>query len=334
MVAMIACCWSAEEESSAELQNGRSEGFVVFCGKVRSVTRSLARETVDCRLRAVEHVLQNTNTMAIFLYAEHLLNIRAISVQAVLPSPSNKNTRATLSADGTRVTLSHEGNTETIQLPTHVRGDQIATALTIPSAPTDTLSFRVQLQESSVVHASQEVENILPWNAHSLATSTQLSCTHCRQILLHRGTVLVWKDLPSENWAEMMDFWHCHRPDLPHDHDHRTVAKGYSADSTLAINPGVGMVDPVDFVLAHEDCCNLKVGHAQLSVPPRTYSYTAHQEPALSGCKAIIMRASGYNCATSSRRCCEAGTSLQGRSGVALQSYVSRFTVTSRSLSI
>lgn len=23
----------------------------------------------------------------------------------------------------------------------------------------------------------------------------------------------MWKDLPSGNWADMMDFWHCHKPE-------------------------------------------------------------------------------------------------------------------------
>lgn len=23
----------------------------------------------------------------------------------------------------------------------------------------------------------------------------------------------IWKDMPSEHWAELMDFWHCHKPD-------------------------------------------------------------------------------------------------------------------------
>ena len=204
--------------------------------------------------------------MTIFLYAEHLLNIRAISIQAILPSSSNKNTRATLSNDGSHMSLYHEGETTTIQLPVHVQGDHNGVALTIPANPSTTLSFRVQLRGNASASINQEEENILPWSAHTLTTTTQISCVHCQEILVHRGKVTIWKDLPSENWAEMMDFWHCHRPHVPHDHDHEhaALAKGYSADSTLALSPGVGMVDPVDFVLTSEDCSNLKVGFSHL----------------------------------------------------------------------
>jgi hypothetical protein len=238
--------------------------------------------------------------MAILLYAEHLLNIRTISIQAALPSPSNKETRATLSSDGRCLSLTHDGEAASIKLPVPVPvpGDHHTAPLTLPAAPSHALGFRVQLSPKSASHTSEDVDNIVPWTAHSLTADTQLSCMHCQQILLARRTVLVWKNLPSENWAEMMDFWHCHRPHVPHDdHAHATPAKGYSSDSRLALCPGVGMVDPVDFVLASEDCSNVKVGHAP--TPAHLRLHTAHQEPALSGRKVSIMRALGYKCAIS-----------------------------------
>ncbi|KAI5370060.1 Putative ubiquitin-conjugating enzyme E2-binding protein [Septoria linicola] len=205
--------------------------------------------------------------MTIHLYAEHLLNIRAISIQAALSTASNKETRATLSSDGSLVTLSHEGETASIKLPISIPGGHNAAPLTIPAAPTKDLSFRVQLQQKSdssglLTNGVQQDDNIVPWSATSLTTDARFSCVHCRQTLLESGTVRIWKDLPSENWAEMMDFWHCHRPHVP-DQNHQTLAKGYSADSTLALAPGVGMVDPVDFVLAREDCPNLQISFAR-----------------------------------------------------------------------
>lgn len=35
------------------------------------------------------------------------------------------------------------------------------------------------------------------------------------------GETNVWKQLPSEHWAELMDLWHCHKPHIEHNsHEH------------------------------------------------------------------------------------------------------------------
>lgn len=208
--------------------------------------------------------------MTIHLYAEHLINIRALSIQAALSTVSNKRTRATLSADGDSFSLEHEGETATISLPITVPGDQSEATLTIPAAPSRHLSFRVSLQEkpaSATLLANGttlDSDNIVPWTADVSTAATEIRCMHCHSVFLQRQTVKVWKNLPSENWAEMMDFWHCHRPHVPHNPDHKAPVKGYGAYSTLTIQSGVGLVDPVDFVLAPEDCVSLKVGAAFL----------------------------------------------------------------------
>lgn len=208
-----------------------------------------------------------STNMTIHLYAEHLVNIRTLSIQALLSTVSNQQTQATLSADGSSLTLSHEGEVASIKLPITVPGGHNDATLTIPAAPTKDLSFRVSLQEKPgasglLTNGSHEYSHVIPWSATALSPDTEVACKTCNAIIVRRGRVKVWKDLPSENWAEMMDFWHCHRPDVPHDHDKSTPQKGYSASSRLALESGVGMVDPVDFVLAAEDCENLAVGAA------------------------------------------------------------------------
>jgi hypothetical protein len=69
-----------------------------------------------------------------------------------------------------------------------------------------------------------------------------------------------WKDLPSENWAEMMEFWHCHKP---HDHDAKDEdslgKKGYGASSAIAAQPSVGLVDQTSFLVSEVDCTGLLV---------------------------------------------------------------------------
>lgn len=203
--------------------------------------------------------------MCIHLYAEHLVNIRTLSIQASLSTATNQETRAVLSAEGTKLSLSHEGETATIELPIRVPGGQSKATFVLPPVATKEISFRISLEEkpgSNFLRGSneQETDDIVPWTATSLTADTEIRCKSCNAVITSRGKVQLWKDLPSENWAEMMDFWHCHRPDVPQNHDHKTPVKGYSADSRLVIQPGVGMIDPVDFVLAVEDCENLTVG--------------------------------------------------------------------------
>lgn len=108
---------------------------------------------------------------------------------------------------------------------------------------------------------SQSAETAIPWTATSLSHEVELQCKTCHAEILPRRQIQAWKDLPSEGWAEMMEFWHCHKPNEPHDHEHQTDKKGYSADSKLAITPSVGLVNATSFVLAADDCKNIKVGH-------------------------------------------------------------------------
>jgi hypothetical protein len=245
------------------------------------------------------------DNMTICLYAEHLVNIRTLSIQASLSTASNQETRAVLAADGTKLSLSHEGETATVELPIRVPGGQSKATFVLPPVATKEISFRFQLEEkpgSNFLRGSNdhETDDIVPWTANSLTTETEICCISCSSIIVFRGNVKLWKDLPSENWAEMMDFWHCHRPDVPHDHDHNIPIKGYSAESKLVIQPGVGMVDPVDFVLAVEDCRSLTVG-AHIHLLSRLYfilfvSASGKKNRSSQTARSFTRGVSGYKC--------------------------------------
>lgn len=100
----------------------------------------------------------------------------------------------------------------------------------------------------------------------------------------------MWKDLPSGNWAEMMDFWHCHKPDPEGGHEHgdgegeggldageqqqrqqqqqqgakaggggrsedpNATVKGYGAANQVVATVGTILVDVAAFLVAVEDC--------------------------------------------------------------------------------
>ncbi|KAK3724917.1 hypothetical protein LTR37_000965 [Vermiconidia calcicola] len=184
----------------------------------------------------------------IHLYVEHLLNIKTLSIQASLTTVSNKETKATISADGAILTLTHEGETASVKLPVNVSPrKQSNITLTLPAVPSRELSFRVQLEEKegqghgAFPDGDRDGGNVVPWTAEVLTPETEIRCRYCDSILVSRGMIRTWKNLPSEGWAEMMEFWHCHKPHEPHSHSKGEVQKGYTASSQLALESGVGM---------------------------------------------------------------------------------------------
>jgi hypothetical protein len=60
----------------------------------------------------------------------------------------------------------------------------------------------------------------------------------------------------------MMDFWHCHKPDEHHLHDHTHEVggqKGYAAGNRLKAASGVGFVDLTGFLVKEQDWEGAKV---------------------------------------------------------------------------
>jgi hypothetical protein len=206
--------------------------------------------------------------MVLHIYAEHLVHIRTLSIQASLTSTSNSSTKASICADGKTLLLTHTGENARLVLPAYVPASLVDTELRISQDTSKDLNFRIPLGDSANSLSDSEQpkhfipgddDNTAPWSARVLNSHVQISCSQCQTIVTERGSIKLWKDLPSENWAEMMDFWHCHRPHVPHDVQ-SALKKGYAADSKLALLPGVGMVDHGHFVLHSDDCRNLEVG--------------------------------------------------------------------------
>ncbi|KAK8186336.1 ubiquitin-conjugating enzyme E2-binding protein [Phyllosticta citribraziliensis] len=221
------------------------------------------------------------------LYAELLLHIRTVTLFASLRTAHTSETKAVLSADGETLTLTHEGHSASIRLPTQIAGGGSA-ALMLPQAPSKELTLRLQLQEKSpgLLRSRQGAENVVPWDARQLEAAESVKCAKCGAQLAvanpkrnddesdpssegangggaenTRMGVKSWLDLPNENWAEMMDFWHCHKPD-EHSHgnnNHAGRGKGYAASNRLTARKGVGFVDLAHLLLAEEDCTGVKL---------------------------------------------------------------------------
>jgi ubiquitin-protein ligase E3 D len=213
------------------------------------------------------------NESSITLYAELLLHIRTVTVFASLHSLHTRATRATLSADGSRITVSHEGQSAGIRLPIAAQGGGDA-ALELPARPpSKDLTLRLQIEEKEGENflggdkAEERKENVVPWDGAWLDArdGVEVGCKWCGGLVLRRGMVGRWRDLPDENWAEMMDFWHCHRPAVGREQREEEreglEKKGYAAGNKLVAAKGAGFVDLGSLLLEEADCEGIEVSN-------------------------------------------------------------------------
>ena len=201
------------------------------------------------------------------LYAELLTHIRTVTLVASLQTATNDETRITLSSDNQTITISHDGISASLRLPTRMVGGGTA-SLTLPARPSKDLTLRLKVEETEpgLLSFEHSDENLVPWPATAMADAKGLCCFRCGKTVVKLGdanSLKEWRDLPNENWAEMMDFWHCHKP---HEHgngdecDNEAVnGKGYSASTKLRATEGLGFVGLSHFVFAKKDCENIKV---------------------------------------------------------------------------
>ncbi|KAK5655423.1 hypothetical protein OQA88_5694 [Cercophora sp. LCS_1] len=199
------------------------------------------------------------------LYAELLSNIRQVTLAASLPSPSDASTRVTLAANGTAVELAHQGATQRLTLP--AKASLGAVNLPLPKQPAATLSWRLALSPGILPHTQSSEQSTALWSATDLEDTPWVSCRACKASVVNARS-LVWKDLPSENWAEMMEFWHCHKPDGHHHHENghggtgkadesSLAARGYGASSAISSQKGIGFVDLTTLLFHETDCSGI-----------------------------------------------------------------------------
>jgi ubiquitin-protein ligase E3 D len=219
------------------------------------------------------------NETSIVLYAELLLNIRTVTLFASLGSAHDRETVAKLSSDGHEITVTHEGESATIRLPIKAEGGGDASLSLPANPPRKELSLRLQIEEEegselfTPAHAEERRANLVPWDGTSLNGMGRVSivCKECQEPVVKDGNIKEWRDLPNENWAEMMDFWHCHKPDEHHLHNHtheETLSrKGYAAASRLQAAQGIGFVDLLSLLLDKQDFGAVEVGYHILFAP-------------------------------------------------------------------
>ncbi|OJJ34029.1 hypothetical protein ASPWEDRAFT_113398 [Aspergillus wentii DTO 134E9] len=232
-------------------------------------------------------------SLSFHLHAELLPNIRQVTLYISLPQDekiNNLQPEVSLTESRRAVTVSlpepFQDAVETIKLPARVGeasrrvlrmgklGGDIAQNNKTESERRE-FSFRMPIDADEVPFVPREevIDDFVPWTAADMSSSTKLRCRKCGNMILNAPefdnesgtrTGWVWKDLPSGNWAEMMDFWHCHKPDTHEDDKEpggeaqNDLVKGYGAANQLVAIPGTVLVDVATFLVAQGDCKGLK----------------------------------------------------------------------------
>jgi hypothetical protein len=210
------------------------------------------------------------------LYAELLSNIRQVSVIAALHSPSQPSTKLELIKDGSILVLHHNGQKIAMKLPAPV---VVLSKLVQPAVGITEASWRFPVagQSPSATAADFSDATFAPWSASKLSSNSQISCKRCQNNFVVGGTIKIWKDLPSENWAEMMDFWHCHKPHNHETHegnsfkDDSEITKGYGANQRIGAEQSVGFVDLTYLLLHQQDFIESAVSTVFLGFQETTF---------------------------------------------------------------
>lgn len=201
--------------------------------------------------------------MSISVYSEHLSNIGTLNIQVTLQTQSNKTTSVSVSADSRALLVSHGGSEITATLPVSLP-EKPGTTIPLPDKSTLDLTFRFRLSSHSPTAKDQAV--VVPWMAANLSSDSTIDCSACGITLVPSSRIKQWKDLPSNGWAEMMEFWHCHKPNEPHLDDQKSLAKGYSAASRLDVSSGVAFVNTTSILFASSDLQNIDVSQISLAI--------------------------------------------------------------------
>ena len=250
-------------------------------------------------------------TPTIFLHAELLPNIRQLTLHVSLPNSASeidiRESTITLSESCRTVTVFtlHQDIelVETLKLPVKVTdasrrnlnfaGHRVDIGGTESKAQTAEYSFRLQVDpndaELTFTNKGLQEDDYVPWTASDMSTCAALHCKFCKQMIVDIASKpdtspWQWKDLPSGNWAEMMDFWHCHKPDVhPDDKEgqkdieaQNASVKGYGASNRVVATPRTGLVDIASFLVAESDCQNIIVVSKNYNYAPDDYSNLLH----------------------------------------------------------
>ena len=212
---------------------------------------------------------------AISLYAELLLNIRQVTVFVTLPTIFNDKTQIKISPSRRLLLVTHDGDQSVLDLPIRIAS---SAEIKVPATQMQEFSFRLSMSREDLVAMTDGkcLDDNSRWPASALSPTSQFACRICKNIII-QDRITAWKDLPSENWAEMMDFWHCHKPYVTEDSPGTNAStKGYAASNGFVPMPGVGFVDELHLRMSSNNCVGIEVSTVSRQGPPPWWSRCAY----------------------------------------------------------
>lgn len=157
--------------------------------------------------------------MTINYYVELLSRIRSVSV---LVEEEDENVvfiaKKLVQIDSKLIKLILEDE-ESIDIPLPIDVPQIPNLSSCFQQKGNIVSIRLPLVDAErdrSTNALMSISSNYKWNASYLRKSVvnyTFNCSSCNNPLISSTKVKSVLDMPSELWAEMMDFWHCHKPD-------------------------------------------------------------------------------------------------------------------------
>ena len=205
------------------------------------------------------------------IYAEFLPRLGRISVVIHLPTQSTHKTKVLVARDGLHLLVDHDGATTKLRLPAKARiaGEHLPGEIRPGLSKMSWRLLPTPTEAQAALHVAPES---VPWAAADLKPGLRVACRGCDEPIVTEDTIKAFKDLPSENWAEMMEFWHCHKPtdapapgaDAAADAQHKAseddlASRAYGSNSIIAAQNGVGFVDLMTILFSQTDCKCLMV---------------------------------------------------------------------------
>ncbi|KAG7661363.1 uncharacterized protein J8A68_005155 [[Candida] subhashii] len=175
-------------------------------------------------------------------FAEHLPRVNTISIVVELPSgfiPSKIHPFSPQSLHLIPTTTDHQPIEIKLPISIPQNNELKISGLKLQN---QTLSFSILLQSTTAIthtNNDQSVSEFMnlqqsqKWSCKDLQSKTpnptnnshqfEFICSNCDAMIIDSAKYL-FMDMPSEYWYELMDFWHCHKPDHGHTGD---VVKDY-----------------------------------------------------------------------------------------------------------
>ncbi|KAG5439814.1 hypothetical protein PCANB_000096 [Pneumocystis canis] len=181
----------------------------------------------------------------LFFIAESLSHIGVINI--ILEIPENIYQANFLKLINKHsISLEFKGILSIIFLPDEIEKDTSIRINQLNKA----LSIRLILNKSLI----ENTKEISPWSAVYIDSNSDFCCIFCSILLLNKHEIKYWKNLPSDNWADMMDYWICHG------HKGNILEKfGIHANLKFSSRQGIVFVGLSYFLVSQKNIQNIEI---------------------------------------------------------------------------